>query len=67
VPEERRARQADRLVTIRLRMTMCGAVMRAHATLVNLTKSLLMIARRNFRYLQTGALSLLTINCRMES
>src|ERR1700712_4433899 len=34
---------------------------------LNLTKSLLMIAGRNFRYLQTRALSLLNINSRMES
>jgi hypothetical protein len=33
----------------------------------SLTKSLSMIAKRNFRYLQTRELSFLTINCKMES
>src|SRR5215210_3169675 len=32
-----------------------------------LTKSLSMIDRQNFRYLKKRALSLLTINCKMES
>src|SRR3954471_4065602 len=38
----------------------------AGATTASLTKLLSMIARRNFRYSQTRALSFLAINCKME-